>query len=204
MPLPYTHLPLRRSFLPMSVCPSDIAQLFAQLGSSSSCISAEPPRQVLKGLQGHQSPSRATTCSCGRCQLLQGLRAALQEALRIKGLLEMAHEVLSDWVSRCTSCVEAVHFHCGSPEAVGWDCLALNPHCLRECLTLTLNPNCLRCIVADGIPIGASDRLQVDAFIHDIESLDDDAAPAPLPRTASGTPTIPPPSEAAAFRASLF
>jgi hypothetical protein len=30
--------------------------------------------------------------------LLQGVRAALQEALRIKGLLEMAHEVLSDWV----------------------------------------------------------------------------------------------------------
>jgi hypothetical protein len=30
--------------------------------------------------------------------VLQGVRAALQEALRIKGLLEMAHEVLSDWV----------------------------------------------------------------------------------------------------------
>lgn len=33
--------------------------------------------------------------------LLQGVRAALQEALRIKGLLEMAHEVLSDWVRPC-------------------------------------------------------------------------------------------------------
>lgn len=32
--------------------------------------------------------------------VLQGVRAALQEALRIKGLLEMAHEVLSDWVRR--------------------------------------------------------------------------------------------------------
>ena len=41
---------------------------------------------------------------------------------------------------------------------------------------------------------------QVDAFICDIESLDEAAEPAPLPRTASGTPTIPPPSEAAAFR----
>ena len=44
---------------------------------------------------------------------------------------------------------------------------------------------------------------QVDAFIRDIESLDEAAEPAPLPRTASGTPTIPPPSEAAAFRGLL-
>ncbi len=29
---------------------------------------------------------------------IQGVRAALQEALRVKGLLEMMHEVLGDWV----------------------------------------------------------------------------------------------------------
>lgn len=45
--------------------------------------------------------------------------------------------------------------------------------------------------------------MQVDAFIQDVEGLDDAAVPAPLPRTASGTPTIPPPSEAAAFRKHL-
>ncbi len=44
---------------------------------------------------------------------------------------------------------------------------------------------------------------QVDAFIKDVESLEDSGEPAPLPRTASGTPTIPPPSDAAAFRVSL-
>lgn len=41
----------------------------------------------------------------------------------------------------------------------------------------------------------------MDAFIRDVETVEDsNSNPAPLPRTASGTPTIPPPSDAAAFR----
>ncbi len=40
----------------------------------------------------------------------------------------------------------------------------------------------------------------VDAFIVDVENLDVGEAAPPLPRTESGTPTMPQPTEAAAFR----
>lgn len=43
----------------------------------------------------------------------------------------------------------------------------------------------------------------VDAFIADVESLDEGEEAAPLPRTESGTPTMPQPTEAAAFREAL-
>ena len=38
----------------------------------------------------------------------QGVRAALREALRIKGLLEMAHENLADWVAAFIEDVETL------------------------------------------------------------------------------------------------